>query len=157
MNTPRQEEGNLLPEPPETLAFGKVRLRLARVVSGDATHGLVPYYHFRILLADGTDVGHLNFRVGDTEHVRLCAGHVGYKINEPYRGRGLAFEACRAVAPFVRTFYSTVTMTCNPDNEASMRIILRLGARFIDEIVIPPNDPNVQAGVGRKRRYRWTL
>jgi hypothetical protein len=37
-----------------------------------------------------------------------------------------------------------------------MRTIERLGARFIDEVVVPPYDPHYQRGSRRKRRYRWT-
>src|SRR5208283_132500 len=99
--------------------------------------GFVPYYHFRILVADGTDVGHINFRVGATEHVRLCAGHVGFEITGTFRGRGFALQACRALAPFVRSFYESVTLTSDPDNFASIRTIEQLGARFMDEAAVP--------------------
>ena len=60
----------LLENPPNNLAFCNVRLRFSRIVPGDARDDFVPYYHFRILTLDDTDVGHINFRVGDTEHVR---------------------------------------------------------------------------------------
>jgi tagatose 1,6-diphosphate aldolase len=62
------------PNPPDTLSFSEVRLRFVRVVPGDPSRDFVPAYHFRILVTDGSDVGHINFRVGDTEHVRVCAG-----------------------------------------------------------------------------------
>jgi hypothetical protein len=29
-----------------------------------------------------------NFRVGNTEHVRVCAGHIGFEILEAFRGQG---------------------------------------------------------------------
>jgi tagatose 1,6-diphosphate aldolase len=144
------------PEPPENLSFGEVRLRFVRVVPGDATRGIVPQYHFRIITAGDVDVGHINFRIGDTEHVRLCAGHIGFEIAEAFRGHGFALQACRAIAPFVRSFYETVTITSNPDNRASLRTIERLGADFIDEISVPPHDPHYQRGSRSKKRYRWT-
>jgi hypothetical protein len=58
------------PPPPESLAAGQVRLRFVQMFPGDAPRGFVPYYHFRVLVAGNLDVGHINFRVGDTEHVR---------------------------------------------------------------------------------------
>ena len=143
------------PNPPDDLAFGDVRLRFVRVVQVERGRGLVPYYHFRILLVNGSDAGHINFRVGDTMHVHQCAGHIGYEVAEGFRGHGFAGQACRAIAPFVRRFYTEVTLTCDPENEASIRIIHKLGAVFVDEITIPSDDPNEQAGVGRKKRYRW--
>ncbi|MBK1881959.1 GNAT family N-acetyltransferase [Luteolibacter pohnpeiensis] len=145
-----------LPTPPETLSLGEVTLRLARVVSGEPSRGFVPYFHFRIIAADGSDVGHINFRVGDTEHVRVCAGHVGFEIAESFRGHGYALQACRAIAPFVRSVCEAVTITCDPDNLASRRTIERLDAQFVDEVAVPAHDPHYQRGSRTKRRYRWT-
>ncbi len=145
----------LLEEPPGHLAFGDVRLHFRHIVPGDATRGIVPYYHFRILADDKVDVGHINFRVGDTEHVRLFAGHIGFGIGEAFRGRGLALQACRAIAPFVRTIYDAVVITCDPDNCASIRTIEKLGASLIEEIVVPSHVSQIAQGLRTKRRYRW--
>ena len=138
------------------LSSGRVRLRFVRVAPGDAARGFVPAWHFRILIPDGSDVGHINFRIGDTEHVRVCAGHIGFEILEAFRGHGYALHACRAMAPFIRSVYAAVTLTCDPDNFASRITIERLGAAFIDEIDVPPHDPHYQRGSRSKRRYRWT-
>jgi|SRR5579872_679047 len=140
--------------PPDSLSFGKARLHFVQIKPGDLPRGLVPAYHFRILLANGADVGHINFRVGDTEHVRISAGHIGYEIRQEFRGHRYAFEACRAIAPFVWSVYKAVTITCDPDNLASIRTIERLGARFIDEVAVPTRDPHFKHS-RRKRRYEW--
>jgi len=137
------------------LSHGGVVLHLEKIVPGDPVRGFVPYYHFRVLAPEGTDVGHINFRVGDTQHVCFCAGHVGFEIQEAHRGHGYALRACRAIAPFVASVYHEVTITCDPDNHASRRTIERLGACFIDEVVVPPNDFHYQRGSRFKRRYRW--
>lgn len=144
-----------LPLPPGALSDGGVSLRFVRVVPGEPACGFVPYYHFRIITADGADVGHINFRVGDTEHVRVSAGHIGFEILEAHRGHGYALRACRAIAPFVASVYDAVTITCDPDNQASRRTIERLGACFVDEVAVPPHDPHYQRGSRCKRRYRW--
>jgi len=145
-----------LPVSPDNLAFGQVRLRFVRVVPGDESRHFVPSYHFRIINAEGSDVGHINFRVGDTEHVLVCAGHIGFEVLKEFRGRGYALEACRALAPFVRSLYQAVTITANPDNHASIRTIERLGAIFFDEVTVPPHDPGFQRGSQRKKRFKWT-
>ena len=145
-----------LPAPPP-LRTGVAVLRFVRVAAGDATRGLVPYYHFRILTAAGYDVGHINVRVGDTDHVRRYAGHLGFEIAPEHRGRRYALEACRAIAPLVRSIYEAVVITCDPDNLASRRTIERLGARFLDEVAVPPDDPHFRRGSRTKRRYRWTV
>jgi predicted acetyltransferase len=147
-----------LPIPPKGLAFGNITLRFVRVVPGEPLRGFVPAFHFRIVSRIGLDVGHINFRVGDTEHVRLCAGHIGFEIAELFRGNGYALQACRAVAPFVRSIYPSVLITCDPDNVASRRTIERLGAAFVDEITVPAKDPHYlrNSRSRTKRRYRWT-
>ncbi|PPD45306.1 MAG: GNAT family N-acetyltransferase [Methylobacter sp.] len=142
-------------KPPDTLSFGEVRLSFDRVIPGDLSRDFVPMYHFRILAADGSDVGHINFRVGDTGHVRVCAGHIGFEIREQFRGHGYSLQACRAIAPFVRSVFDAVTITCDPDNQASRRTIERLGASFTDEVPVPEHDPHYQRGSRSKRRYRW--
>jgi len=144
-----------LPVPPETLSHGEVSLRFVRVVPGEPSRGFVPYYHFRIIATDGADVGHINFRVGDTEHVRLCAGHIGFEILEAFRGHGYALQACRAIGPFVSSICDAVTITCDPDNQPSRRTIERLGACFVDEVPVPPQDPHYRRGSRCKRRYKW--
>ena len=141
--------------PPADLSHGGVQLRFVKVVPGEPKRGFVPYYHFRILAPDGPDVGHINFRVGDTEHVRICAGHVGFEVIESHRGHGYALRACQAIAPFVASVYDAVIITCDPDNLASQRTIERLGACLVDEVDVPPHDPHYQRGSRRKRRYRW--
>lgn len=152
---PRSVEG--LPVPPDGLAYGDVRLLFDQLVPAKPLEGLAQYYHFHILTAEGTRVGHINFRVGDTEHVRLYAGHIGFQILEAFRGRRFALQACHAIAPFVRSIYEAVSITCDPDNEASRRTIERLGAAFIDEMVVPPEDPSFRSGSRRKRRYCWRI
>lgn len=141
--------------PPDNLSFGHVRLRFVHLVPGDPSKGFVPAYHFRILNLADSDVGHINFRIGDTDHVLVCAGHIGYEIHEEFRGRGYAYQACRAIAPFVRSVYRDVTITCDPDNFASIKTIERLGARFVDEVPVPPHDPHFLRGSRIKRRYQW--
>lgn len=150
------DELSPLPAPPIDLIAGDVVLRLDQIVPGDPARDYVPYYHFRILIADGSDVGHINFRVGETDHVRLVAGHIGFEVLERFRGHGYARQACDAIAPLVRKVYETVLITCNPDNLPSRRTIERLGAVFIDEVAVPPHEPAFQRGIRSKRRYAWT-
>ncbi len=147
---------DMLPCPPLELSFGAVSLAFVEVVPGDETKGFAPSYHFHIVLENGREAGHINFRVGDSQHVRFCAGHIGFEVIEPCRGHGYAFQACRGIEPFVRTIYSAVIVTCDPTNAASQRTIERLGCTFIDEVVVPPDDPHYLRGSRSKLRYGWT-
>jgi len=144
-----------LPAPNVCLAYDDVVLQFVKIVPGEPSRGFVPYYHFRILNSGNSDVGHINFRVGDTEHVKLIAGHIGFEVREPFRGHGYAQKACRAIAPFVRSMYGEVTITCDPSNIPSRVTIESLGAQFVDVVPIPKNDPSYKRGLVSKERYRW--
>jgi tagatose 1,6-diphosphate aldolase len=143
------------PAPPTHLAHGGVKLRYVGLLPADPERQRVPSYHFQIFNSTGAEVGYINLRVGDTPHVLVCAGHIGYEVLEKFRGHGHAGDACRAIAPFVRTLYSAVTITCNPENIASIRTIEGLGATFTDVVPVPPDDPHYQSGARIKRRYKW--
>jgi predicted acetyltransferase len=141
--------------PPDNLASGEIRLQFDSIVPGDPARGFVPYYHFHILERTKGEIGHINFRVGNTGHVLVCAGHIGYQIEEQFRGQGYALQACRAITPWVRSFYKSVTITSDPDNPASISTIEKLGAVFVDEVAVPKDDPHYLRGSRTKRRYRW--
>lgn len=127
----------------------------SRMTEGDVAQGIVPGYHFEILNDQSEVVGHLNFRVGDSDHVLFAAGHIGYVISEQHRGYRHAANACLAVAPWVAKVSGTVLITVDPDNLPSIRTIELIGATFIDEVDVPPGDPHYLRGSPRKRRYRW--
>ena len=131
-------------------------LHFSKIVPGDAGRGFVLSYHYRIVVA-GEDVGHINLRVGDTEHVQLCAGHVGFEVAARFRGHRYALFACHALAPFARTIAPAHLITCDPGNLASRRVIELLGAAFLDELAVPPHDPHYARGSSTKLRFRWTL
>ncbi len=139
------------------LRSGPVFLQFEEKVPVDPRGGLVPFYHFHIVNQEQAVVGHINFRVGDTRHVMLCAGHIGYGILLQYRGRSYAYHACRAMVPLVKQYYAQVILTADPLNVVSIQIIEKLGAVFLDEIDVPPDDPAYASGARKKRRYQWTL
>ena len=145
----------ILEHVPEVLVGKRISLRYERTVPGDISRGLVPYYHFKLIRSDGTVVGHINFRVGETPHVRNAAGHIGFEILPEHRGQAYSLEACQTIAPFVRSHYSQVIITTDPTNEPSKRIIEQLGASFLGEVEVPINDPAYEKGARRKMRFEW--
>ena len=145
----------MLIDPPNDLEAGPVRLRFDRVVEGDSACGLVPYYHFKVLDRTNTVVGHINLRIGDTTHVLMCAGHVGYEIIPEFRGQSYSYFACQALVPVIDVHYEQVIITVEIDNIASRRTIERLGAEFIDTVDVPADDPAYAGGARRKRRFAW--
>lgn len=145
----------ILDEVPAYLPGEGISVRYEKTFPGDDSQGLVPFYHFKIFNLADNIVGHINFRVGDTPHVRIAAGHIGYEISPEHRGHGYALAACKAIAPFVRRHYEQVVLTVDPLNGSSIRIIEHLGAKFLDEVEVPADDPAYAKGARRKKRYHW--
>lgn len=141
--------------PPSEMHSGPIKLVLENTVDIEPGGDLVPFYHFSIMDKKGNRVGHLNFKVGDTPHVRQCAGHIGYEVLPGYRGNAYAYFACDAIRPFVKTFYASVILTCDPGNISSIKTIEKLNGKYIDEIKVPEHDPAYKRGSRRKRRYEW--
>lgn len=144
-----------LPSPPNRFQFADIELRFERITPGDLARGFSPGYHFRILDSSGNDAGHLNFRVGDSAHVRLAAGQLGFEIKEPFRGRGYASKACQAIEPWLAENWSTILITADPDNLPSLQTIKRIGAVYRDEVEVPLDDPHFARGSRRKKRFDW--
>lgn len=137
------------------LGAGPAKLSFVTRVEAEPGTGLVPLYHFTIIGENGKKAGHINFKTGSTEHILQYAGHIGFNVTEEYRGRSYAYWACIAIAPLVRSVYNEVIITCNPDNTASRKTIEKLPATFLDEVVVPVNDPAYASGSRIKRRYVW--
>ncbi|RYD61624.1 MAG: GNAT family N-acetyltransferase, partial [Verrucomicrobiaceae bacterium] len=137
---------SLLPPPPAMALHAEgVALNFSKVVI-PIDRRQAPYYHFRIL-AGTRDVGHINLRIGKSEHVLRVVGHVGYGIRKRYRGKHYALLACQALAPFARTIAPEVIVTCDPENHASRRTLERLtGARRGQTVSVPPSDPHYRRG-----------
>jgi predicted acetyltransferase len=69
-----------------------------REVPKDNKRGYVPAYEFTVRLpVIHTPVGRINLRIGNTEHVVKYGGHIGYGIEEKYRGHHYAAKACRLI------------------------------------------------------------
>jgi predicted acetyltransferase len=47
-------------------------------------------------------MGNINLRVGHTEHLTLYRGHIGFGVQEPFRGNRLALRSCRLLAGLAR-------------------------------------------------------
>lgn len=142
-------------KPPLNMHSGPVKIIFEKIVDVEPGGELVPFYHFKITKEDGTEVGHINFKVGDTNHIRQCVGHIGYEIFPEFRGNSFSYFACNAIRPFIRTFYDKVILTCDPENASSLKIIEKLNGKFLNEIMVPKYDPSYKSGSKLKRRYEW--
>ena len=154
---------------PGVLVDGDLRLRLHGTLQGDARRGIVPEYIFDMVRADRSDridgsdhpatvMGRLSLRIGNTEHIEKYAGHIGYSVDPPYRGRRLAARSCLLILPLARAHgINPLWITCNPENAASRRTCEIIGSTLVETVPIPPTDPLYRWDTKWKCRYRVDL
>ncbi|HZK81019.1 MAG TPA: GNAT family N-acetyltransferase [Humisphaera sp.] len=134
----------------------------------DAIAGRSPQYHFWMRIRDGwwgkqespllRVVGGIGLRIGWTSSIELYYGHLGYHVFPAARGRHYAERACRLLLPLARHHgFKSMWITCNPDNGASRRTCERLGARLVEIVTVPPNEPLYARGETHKCRYKLDL
>lgn len=101
---------------------------------GDDT--ILPFYWYEII-SDGKAVGKISIRIGNNFH-SYFNGHVGYEIDEQFRGNKLSLKALKLVLP-VAKFHgmNSIYLTCSSSNMASKKIISMSGAVFLEEVVPP--------------------
>lgn len=141
------------------LSDGEIDAVLYKKSSGDVMKGYSPEYKFHILL-HGTDIkiGHINFRLGNSEKVIKYIGHVGYGIDEQYRGNKYAAKACKILRSVAIEYgMKSLIITCNPENHASRKICESIGAKFVDVIDIPETSDAFSFDETQKCRYEWVL
>lgn len=141
------------------LTDGEIDLIVERTFNGIPGTTWSPSYNFKICLhGKRGKIGNISLRIGDTDHLRLYAGHIGYGINPLQRGHRYAAKACQLVKQVALDHdLSEVWITCNPDNFPSRRTCEIVGAEYVETVDLPSNTEMYRLGERQKRRYRWVL
>jgi predicted acetyltransferase len=144
---------------PGTLIDDDMQLILVRKYPGDHTIDHAPAYKFRMTpVGRDQEMGRIELRIGNSEHIRKYAGHIGYGVRPEYRGHHYAARACRLLLPLARSHgMKTLWITCNPDNIASRKTCQLAGARLVEIVNLPVDSPMYRQGERQKCRYRIDL
>ncbi|HVG94073.1 MAG TPA: GNAT family N-acetyltransferase [Planctomycetota bacterium] len=147
---------------PGPMVDGDLELVLAERAEADPALGHVPAYRFLLVRRAARSApevaGRIELRVGTTPDLERYAGHVGYSVAPPHRGRRLAARAVRLLLPLARRHgMATLWITCNPDNAASRRTCELVGALHVETVPLPKGHVLRQAGDVEKCRYRLDL
>jgi len=139
------------------LKSDEIFLKLNKIAEADPEKGWSPYYDFTICLADGTEAGHCNFRLGYNEKL-YYGGHIGYTVFEPYQGNHYAAKACLLLFGLARMHgMEYLYITCTPENAASRKTCERVGGVLEAIVDLPPDNDMYLAGERQKCVYRVNL
>ena len=138
---------------------GEIEVVIREKRPGDERKGYVPAYWFDILLNGSLEpIGQLDLRIGNTRHLVMYGGHVGYSIKEQHRGHNYAAKACNLIKNVaIDHGLKTLWITCNPDNYASRRTCEILGCELVEIVDLPEDTDMYRWGERQKCRYRWDL
>ena len=136
----------------------EISLRRIELPEDDPARKWDPAYHFAICDSTGTEIGGCNLRLGHSEAL-YYAGNIGYKIDEPYRGRHYAGKACRLLLELARRHgMEYVIITCDPDNWASRKTCEYVGGELVEIVELPEdNGMRLEDGETHKCIYRFRL
>ncbi len=144
---------------PGRLVDGELVLVLDEMYPGDSHYDYVPAYRFKMTLAGHKqEIGRIELRVSNTEHIVRYAGHIGYRVLPLYRGHHYAARSCKLLLPLARRHnLNPLWITCNPDNYASRRTCELVGATFVEIVDLPEDTDMYRIGERQKCRYRLDL
>ncbi len=143
----------------DKLTDGEIEIIIKEKQPAPRGEGYVPQYYFNIHLSGKSEpIGRIRLRVGNTRRVIMYAGHVGFEINEKYRGHRYAANACNLIKTVALDHgINNCWITCRPDNLPSRKICGTTGARFIEVVDIPEDYDMYERGNRQMCRYKWDL
>ncbi|MBQ7455718.1 MAG: GNAT family N-acetyltransferase [Clostridia bacterium] len=98
-------------------------------------------------------VGYVSLRLGESPEL-FYLGHIGYRVEEEFRGHGYAGRACELIVPLMRRLgLRSVCITADPDNLPSRRTCEKLGCELESIVAVPSAYRAVCAGSTHKCRY----
>ena len=136
----------------------EIKLTVDRLTEGNPEKNWVPAYHFHICGLHGNIMGACNLRVGYTDGL-YYVGHIGYRINEEYRGHHYAAKACKLLLSLAQKHEMCyLYITCNPDNWASRKTCEYLQGEFLGVVELPEdNDLRINEGETQMCIFKFNL
>ena len=115
-----------------------VVLRFRERTTRDRRFGMMENYTFDICHSrTGQYMGYVSLRLGESPEIYYL-GHIGYRVEEAFRGHGYAAKAVRALVPLIQEKQMrSVTITTDTDNLPSRKTCLNLGCVLESTVPVP--------------------
>lgn len=136
----------------------ELTLTLEKTVPANPEKQWVPAYHFGICSPDGNRMGRIDLRIGYNENL-FYGGHIGYTVDEPYRGHRYAAKACAMLFELARKHgMEYLYITCVPENTASYRTCELAGGKILGTYELPAdNNMRIEEGKTEVCVFRFEL
>jgi predicted acetyltransferase len=122
----------------EDIKGAVVSLKLQGFYHGSNEEEL-PSYSYLIMLGN-LRIGTIALRLGFND-MTMIHGHIGYTIDEGYRGHGYSYYALQLIIQLARLHgYQHLLVTCDPNNLSSIKSVLKAGGNLIEENRAVPKD-----------------
>ncbi len=144
---------------PGELRDGDLELVCVGQHAADEEKGWVPWLEFSMRHASsGEAMGKISLRLANSPHLVLYGGHVGYNVDEPFRGQRLAVRSIRLLLPLAKVHgLNPLWIMCRPDNIASRRTC-ELAGGVLEEIRnLPPDTDLYERGERQVCRYKFDV
>lgn len=128
-------------------------------LSAKQTFDGVPTVYYEIYLHNTNHkVGKCDLRLKNDERMYYY-GNVGYNIIESERGHHYAYYACKVLFDIARDEfgYKTLYLTCDPDNKASYKTLVKLGGKLIETKEVPYDHELYEKGEFYKCIFRYRI
>ncbi|GKX66428.1 GNAT family N-acetyltransferase [Inconstantimicrobium mannanitabidum] len=140
------------------LTDGEIDLKIEEKAPSNEEKDYVPAYKYKITLHNSEDnIGTIDIRIGYNENL-YYGGHIGYRIEENYRGHSYASKACKIIKDVaIAHGMNTLIITCNPDNFQSRKTCEKVGLKLKEIVDLPPYNEMYENGERQKCIYEWIL
>ncbi|SHH66493.1 Acetyltransferase (GNAT) domain-containing protein [Clostridium collagenovorans DSM 3089] len=140
----------------DELTNDKVHLKIIEKFPGDDI--MIPFYYYDIYENKYNEkVGKISIRIGYNYH-SYYNGHIGYEIDEKFRGNNYSLYASRIVLQVAKEHgMKSINLSCKESNIASRKIIEYLGCKLIEIIDVPKEYFGWYDGIEKQCIYELIL
>ena len=140
------------------LKTSEITLKVNQLTTYIKEKDYVPAYGFDIILNQTQEViGKCSLRIG-YKTILYYGGHIGYQIDEPYRGNHYAQKACLLLFELAKKHHMPyLIITCHPENIASRKTLEKLKGQWIETIKTPIDSELYQDGTKEVEIFYYPL